>query len=207
MGIITSIAIQKKNKDRVNIYIDGEFWGGMEAIVALENRLKEGKEVDEATLLELKRMSDLETALKKAINLVTKRLKTEHEMREYLHQKGYDEDTIDAVILKLKSYSYIDDYDYTVAFVATHKNDTGRKKLRYDLKNRGVPDTIIEEVLEHIPNEEERDTAKRLAVKYLKNKSLDEKTKKSLSNYLYSRGFEWDTYADIIGQLFRGEEN
>ena len=53
MAVITKIEQQAKNKDRVNIFLDGEFKLGCSLDIAILNHLKEGVEVGEQKLEEL----------------------------------------------------------------------------------------------------------------------------------------------------------
>ena len=45
MGTITDLSHQKKNKDRVNVYIDGSFACGLDALTVVKNRLTVGTEI------------------------------------------------------------------------------------------------------------------------------------------------------------------
>ena len=44
---ITKIEIQKKNKNRVNLYLDEEFYCGLSLETIMKNHLKEGFEINE----------------------------------------------------------------------------------------------------------------------------------------------------------------
>jgi regulatory protein len=206
MSVITDITIQKRNKSRVNIYLDGEFACGMEAIVAAENRLKVGSEISLERLRELSRESDIESAFAKSVRLLSKTLKTKYELKNYLSAKGYSDDVIEVVIDKLKSYNYINDKEYARAYIDDKKGSSGKKKIHVELRQRGVGDYILDEALKTISKEEELRTIGRLAQKYIKGKTLDIKLKKNLANYLYAHGFEWDDYIDIINELFKDDE-
>jgi regulatory protein len=206
MSKITDITTQKKNKSRVSIFLDGEFACGMEAIVALENRLKIGAKISLEELQELSRQSDIESAFTKAAKLLSRMLKTQYELKTYLVNKGYSLDVIDIVIDKLKSYNYINDTEYATAYINEKKQKNGKKKMYFELKRKGISDSILEKVLNKVTKEQEQQTIKRLAKKYINGKTLDVKLKKNLANYLYLRGFDWDDYIDIINDLF-GEED
>lgn len=205
MAKITDITPQKNNRSRVNIFIDGEFFCGMEAIIAAENRLKTGIDIDISKLNEMTELSDIEAAFKKAVGLISKMLKTEKEMNNYLISKGYLKQTADNVISKLKEYDYINDTEYAAAYINGKKSGEGKKKLRYELKNKGISDKILDKVLDKITPEDQTNTIRTLTEKYISGKLLDIKVKKNLSNFLYARGFEWEDYIDIINQIF-GEE-
>ncbi|NLC17313.1 MAG: hypothetical protein GX756_05480 [Clostridiales bacterium] len=207
MSKITDITPQKNNKSRVNIYIDGEFACGMESIIALENRLKVGTQISLEELRELSRQSDIESAFTKAVKLLSRALKTQQELKNYLTNKGYSLDVIDIVIDKLKSYNYINDTEYATAYINEKKIKNGKKKMYIELRQKGVSDKILEKVLKTITKEQEIQTIKRLTEKYIKGKTLDIKLKKNLANYLYSRGFEWGDYIDIINDLFGDQDD
>ena len=207
MSIITDISVQKRNKSRVNIYLDGEFACGMEAIVAIENRLKVGTEISLERLRELSRESDIESAFAKSIKLLSKTLKTKYELKKYLLEKGYSDDVVDVVIDKLKSYNYINDKEYAQAYINDKKASSGKKKIYAELRQRGIGDYILDEALKTVSKEEEQQTIRRLAQKYIKGKTLDIKLKKNLANYLYAHGFEWDDYIGIINELSGGQDD
>ena len=61
--------IQKNNKTRVNVYVDDEFYCGMEAITALAVGLKEGKEVTVDQLNEGIFQSEVRIAFAKSVTL------------------------------------------------------------------------------------------------------------------------------------------
>lgn len=202
MPVITEISYQKKNKSRVNIYLDGEFACGMQAIVAMENRLKVGMQTEADKLKELSEISDIEAAFNKAVKLISKVLKTEHELKNYLIEKGYLLETVNKVIEKLKEYNYINDEEYALAYINEKKQQSGKKKLYYELKQKGISDKILDKAINSITKKDEEEVIIKLANKYIKGKVLDIKIKKNLANYLYSRGFEWDDYIDVIEDLF-----
>ena len=76
MGTITEIKAQKSNKNRVSIYVDGQFLTGMQSIVALKNGLKTGAVIDEKDILQCVHESECAEAFDKCIALLL-RAKTE----------------------------------------------------------------------------------------------------------------------------------
>lgn len=69
MGTITEISHQKKNKARVNVYIDGSFACGLEALTVVKNRLEAGMEIDEAELAAIQSESEGGRAFERAVKL------------------------------------------------------------------------------------------------------------------------------------------
>jgi len=130
----------------------------------------------------------IQEAMKKALKYLSVRLRSEYEMRQYLQQKGYNEDIIEEVIRQLKTYSYIDDYAYAGAFVRdkVNFNPCGSKKIYMELKKRGVSNLCINQALaENLPAETEVELAKKVLAKY---KETDRE--KNL-RYLLGKGFTY----------------
>ena len=64
-GTITALVAQRKNKDRVNVYLDGEFAFGLALIEAL--KLKRGQVLSDADIERLRGADDIEKAHEKAL--------------------------------------------------------------------------------------------------------------------------------------------
>ena len=101
---ITKIEIQKKNKNRVNLYLDDEFYCGLSLETIMKNHLKEGFEINENQIEYLKTETEREVALSKAVSYISKCQKTKKEVLKYLTSKGFDEIICGQVIEKLEEY-------------------------------------------------------------------------------------------------------
>ena len=75
MSIITKIEVQARNKNKVNIYLDEEFYMGASMETVYKLGLKKGNEVDEKKLQELLAAEEKHKALTKAMDYVSKFLK------------------------------------------------------------------------------------------------------------------------------------
>ena len=118
-------------------------------------------------------------------------------MRSRLKLKRYDESTIDAVIDSLKKISEIDDVKFAGFWVESrmHVNPVGSLALRRELKEKGVPDQIIEAVInQKEKNYDEYAVALKLAGERFKRlANIDgRKARKKLYDYLLRRGFGYD---------------
>ncbi|MEG1706551.1 MAG: hypothetical protein RR291_03550, partial [Clostridia bacterium] len=108
MSQVTRLEVQKKNKLRVNLYLDDEFFCGLDAVTALSNHLEVGVNVDETKLYDVLMASESSSAFTRSIDYLSRTMKTEKQMRTYLLGKGYAEQVVDIVVCKLKDYCYID---------------------------------------------------------------------------------------------------
>ncbi len=66
MARVTSIEFQKKNKDRVNLYIDGTYLMSMYAEMVYKYNISVNSEIDQERLTEIIKADDYEKAKNKA---------------------------------------------------------------------------------------------------------------------------------------------
>ena len=110
MAIITKIEAQKKNDDRVNIYVDEKFFMAIYKELVFSFNLKKGQEIDKDYL---KNILDDEIYMKaknKALNILSKSSQSEKQIQQKL-SKDFEEHTIDRVIEFLQKYKFVDDED------------------------------------------------------------------------------------------------
>ncbi|MDX5676028.1 recombination regulator RecX, partial [Clostridioides difficile] len=97
MGIITKIEQQKRNDDRVNIYVDDKFFIAIFKELVYTFNLKKGNEINEE---ELKPILDDEMYIKaknKALNILSHADQSEKKLKEKLSSE-FDENIIERVI-------------------------------------------------------------------------------------------------------------
>lgn len=199
MGKITEIACQRKNKNRVNVYLDGVFVCGLEALTAVKYRLQPGVEISEDELSAIQLESESGTAFEKAVKFVSIRLRTESEIKKFLREKGYTYNVLSAVLQKLREYGLCDDRKFCFEYVAAYRTKAGVNKIRAELKRLGADSTAAEEALEEIDSQ--ADAAFAAAEKYIRTHRDFVMAK--LKHHLYARGF---SYSDIDAALERVKE-
>ncbi len=199
MAIITEIKQTTKNKSQMyEIFVDGESLGLYHIETIIKHSIKVGMEVDVAVLDNALKESTTLVAMEKVLNYISKSMKTQKDIEKYLKGKGYGDDIIESVIAKLREYNYINDEIYAKYFIASKSKKEGNKKIKFDLKNKGLDEKVIAEMLSE--NAEDLDVIKNLADKYLKNKVKDFKTKTKLFAFLASKGFEYENINSVLRQ-------
>lgn len=197
MGKITDIKPQSRNKSRVSLYIDGEFFCGLEKLTVLSCRLHIGDEVNPERLAEASAESERTAAFDKAARYLGVRPRTEKEMTTYLTDKGFSEHTTSHTVQKLKEYGYVNDADFCRAYIDAYKHKSGVRKLEAELRNKGVTRDIIDEALRAAfeDSDEQAEAARRLAEKYLASHKRD---KRKVAVFLAGRGFDYDTVKEAL---------
>lgn len=204
MPTVTALEVQKRNKNRVNVYLDGEFYCGMEALSAVKFGLKTGVEVDTDKLQRSVADSETFSAFNKAVDYLSRAPKTEKQITDYLVRKGYDEQIIDNVRDKLRYYKYIDDERYAEMYVEQNSKTKGARRLKQELLAKGISQDKAEQHSTDYASDN-YDNACRLAQKYMRNKTNDLPTLAKLSRYLLSRGYNYDTVNSVVA-IYKGEQ-
>ncbi|NFM73515.1 recombination regulator RecX [Clostridium botulinum] len=208
-NIITKIEVQKRNKDRVNVYIDEEFNFACSSELIYYHNLKKGKVIDQNSLNDIIKEDNYIKAKGYALKYIEKSLKTESQVKEKLYLKEYDEDTVNKVIRFLKDYNFIDDDKYCDMYIREKLNIYGRNKIKYTLLNKGVKENIVIEKINNINEEKEKKVAYKLAEKKYKIMILREKDKfkiyKKIWPYIISRGYNSNIAEWIINELKSNE--
>jgi regulatory protein len=200
MGIVTGLEVQKRNKKRVNVFVDGEFAFGASLDDAA--RLKKGQEISDATIQLLRDQDAINHAMDAAARLLAARPRSVQEIRKRLQEKDTPPTVIDSALEKLSAMGYLDDHAFAAFWVQernTHKPISPRA-LRYELRQKGVEDPIIAEVLGDIDPEESayravKDRATRLRG-YTRREFRDK-----LSGILGRRGFNYSVTRSVLRRL------
>ncbi|MFZ5518147.1 MAG: RecX family transcriptional regulator [Candidatus Zhuqueibacterota bacterium] len=202
---ITQIVIQQKRKNRCSIFLDDEFAFGLNEDVVFQYGLKKGDELTEKQVEEILVSEEKKAAKERALNLLSFRDRSEKELRTKLKQAGFQEANVDSAIDELKRLRFIDDRKFAMNFAQSKMmaKPLGEFLLRRELKQKGIDEEIIEQVIENIFGETDQVAlALRIAGQKLRQiKNLDEtKKKRRVSDLLLRRGFNWDVVSQVLDQ-------
>ena len=100
MKKITAISVQKKNPNRVNIYLDGEFAFGVARITAAW--LKNGDELSDEKIAKLLAEDSREWAYQQALLYLSYRARSEKEIRQNLQKHEMPEEVIEETLERLR---------------------------------------------------------------------------------------------------------
>jgi len=189
--VVTQIG--EVSKSRCKVYIDQEF-----AFVLYKGELRlyqlaEGKEITQKTYEELMNVVLPKRAKLRAMNLLQKRSYTEKQLRDKLKEGLYPEKIMDAAIEYVKSFRYIDDYQYAVDYITCYESRKSRKKLETELIMKGVSKTVIADAFREWENlggsQDEIAMIQELLEKKHYSPECDMKEKNRIYGFLLRRGF------------------
>jgi len=206
MPTITLLEVQKKNKERVNVYLDGEFAFGLNMMDAA--LLRKGQELDPNAVVELKHKDEIVRAFDQAVKLLARRPYSTQEVRKKLSRKDRPPEVVDAAINRLMQYGYLDDRAFARYWVdnRTRFKPRGRQALGYELRQKGIANSLIDEVLDE--HHEEDDAAYRAAESRARRfrGQPKEAFRQKVGGFLQRRGFNYSTSKAAIQELINNLE-
>lgn len=206
MNEITAITPQIKDKRRCNIYIDGRFYCGLTLETTVKNRLKVGQIVSPTHLAEIQLESEKNTALDKAMTHLSATRKTEKQIRDFLTSKGYLPTVCDYVVDKLNGYGFLNDKEYAESYVEALAKKKGVRLIRAQLRGKGLSQEDVEEAIEGLDEDTQREAANEILQKYMRNKNQDRETLQKAAKYLLGKGFDYELVKDVISVFGSIEE-
>ena len=200
---ITAVKAQKRNPQRVSIYLDGKFAFGLSRFVAAW--LEPGRKLSEEEIAKLLDEDTYEVAFQKALQFIQHRPRSVEETRRRLAEKGFSEDVVKATIEKLLDKGYLDDFDFARRWIENRNTFRPRSErlLAYELRLKGVADDKIGQALEKFGGDE-YELAYQAGIK--KAKKCQDETRfdflKKGGGFLGRRGFHYGIVKPTVDRLW-----
>ena len=204
MGKITALKTNKRTGRQVNLYLDGKFAVKLDTELAVKKGLKVGEEISDGRIKELTEDVGLARGLNIAYRFLSYRPRSEAEMKDRLHRRGFEDSKIEIIINKLKEQNLLDD----TAFAQFWKEnrDTFRPRsqrlTRLELKKKGVADEIIKEVTDDSDDMQSAYQAALHKAQHLPNQDY-EVFRRRLGDYLKRRGFGYTVISQTVKRLWQ----
>lgn len=200
---ISAIKQQVKRADRYSVYIDEKYSFALSETELLRLGIYSGQQITAEELEKLKDDSVRDKARYQALGQLSRRQRSEWELRDYLKRKEYAPEVIDQVIEQLSDYGYVDDKKFADAWVSNRRllKATSGRRLRQELKQKRVSDEVIEEALAEDETDEQqvlRDLVER------KRKQTKYQDDLKLMQYLARQGFDYGSIKSILEEMPRG---
>lgn len=201
-GTITALKVQKRNPQRVNVYLDGEFAFGLARITAAW--LHVGQKLSQEKIAKLKEQDTQEGAYQNALRLLSFRPRSSTEIRQKLAKHGYSDDVIDCALQRLIHSGLVDDARFAKEW-ADNRNEfrpRSRRALEYELRQHGLPREEIDQALEGL---DENTLALQAARKYARKLQALPATefRRKLYGFLARRGFNYEIAKPAVEQAWK----
>lgn len=210
---ITAITAQQKDKNRVNVMVDGKYRFSLDIFQYADLGLKVGQEYSDEELTALEQEGVFGKVYVRALEYCLMRPHSAREVKDYLFKKtrdtrtktgdvkkGISPEVTARVFDRLAEKGYIDDEKFTRYWVENRSLTKGasRRKLQAELRAKGVESTIIERFLRESDRSDDDELQKVIAKKRARYPD-----RQKLMQYLARQGFSYD---DISAALDKTED-
>ena len=145
-----------------------------------------------------------EACLDAALRYLGYRARSEAELRKHLQKRGFSDERVEQVLLKLREKGFADDSAFAKSWMENREcfSPRSRALLRSELRAKGIDAEIIAEVTDGI---DERSSAYTAAQKKARGLStLDHDVfRNKLFGFLRRRGFGYDVSASTVNQMWQ----
>ena len=209
MGIITSIRRNVKDGGRCSVFVNEAFFAACPIDVATSLGLRKGLEMSDELERNLRKEDRRIVLRQKTYHYATYKPRTEKQVRMYLAGRKAVDEEIDDVMKWLIDFHLLDDRKYAERFLeaARDQKPLSRSAAKRTLKLKGVPEMLIDDVLEeHYLVEHALDAARRVAQKKIRmlTASTDKERNDKLMRFLQYRGYAWDVIRTVLDELRSG---
>ena len=201
-GTVTALKFQKNNRQRISVYLDEAYAFGLPDTIAAQLRI--GQTLSDDYLVELQEQDNLERAYQRTLVLLAHRARSTAEISRYLERLDVTPEAVAIILERLMTHGYLDDLQFAQAWVGDRERFRPRSPaaLRNELREKGISQEIIAQVLSDIDQDE---SAHRAAESYARRlQSLDERSfRQKLGNHLLRRGFAHGVVWKVVDQIWR----
>ncbi len=159
-----------------------------------------GEEISGDVYEEIYRNVIVKRAKARALHLLNDMGRTEAQLRRKLTTGGYTEEAAEEAIAYVKSFGYLNDWEYARSFIEGRKNRKSRRELGAALCQKGIGREEAERALEEFYDTEDSEAAVR---ELLRKKKFDLKTAdyvqtQKMAGYLLRKGFRYDEIRRVL---------
>ncbi|MGV8981369.1 recombination regulator RecX [Clostridium sp.] len=204
-SIITKIEAQKKNNNRVNIYMDDEFAFACDAQLVYIHNITKGRTIEKESLQDIIDEDNYIKGKNAALHFLERSFKSARQVVDKLTAKEFDAKTIDRVIGFLEEYGFVDDVRFVDLFIKEKINSSGKNKIKFTLLKKCLPKELIQQGLDKITSEQQLETALKLGERKIVTLSKSEKNFQKLykktSDYLVRSGYDYEIVNQVLGKI------
>ncbi len=208
---ITALKIQARDKNRVNVFVDGRYRFSLDISQVAELGIKTGNEYDEAGLQNLENESQFGKLYTRSLEYVLVRPRSQREIRDYLYRKtrdtrtktgeikrGVSQELTERVFDRLEQKGYISDEKFARFWLENRnvRKGSSLRKLQSELSAKGVAREVISQVLEQT-DRSDAEEIKKIIIKKARRYDSEDK----LIAYLARQGFRYDDIMQAIREI------
>ena len=193
-----------RSRQRVNVFLDGKFAFSLEAEVVVKEGLQVEQELSGSQIEALAKSDHFHRCLNATVHYLSYRPRSESEIRERLRRRGFDGDSVEAVIAKLKEQGLVNDMAFAQFWKDNRVSFSPRSQwlTKLELRRKGVATNIIDQVVDEVG---EADNAYRAALSKARGLPLSDYQgfRRRLGDYLKRRGFGYEVINHTVERIWQ----
>ena len=206
MRKITALRVERGRRKRVKIALDGKSAFSVEVEVAAKEGLQIGQVLSEDQIEALARSDHYHRCLNAAVHYLSYRPRSESELKERLRQRGFDDDTQEAVRTRLQELGLVDDMAFAQFWKDNRESFSPRSRwlTRLELRRKGVANDIIDQVVDAIDDDSSAYRAALSKVRSLPQSDY-QSFRQRLGGYLKRRGFSYGVINHTVERVWQDQ--
>lgn len=201
---ITALRTGRGRGKRLNIFLDGKFGFSLAAEVVAKEGLQVEQSLSTEQIEALTNSDHFQSHFNRALHYLSYRPRSESELRAKLSQRGVDSTMQEAVITGLKERGLLDDMAFAQFWKDNRESFSPRSRwlTRLELRQKGVANDIIDQVVETIDDDE---SAYRAALSKTRSLTLSDYQdfRRRLGEYLKRHGFSYEVINPTLARLWQ----
>lgn len=199
------ITAKSGRKDKMHIYIDGEYLLTVDEVFWFSCGYISGDEINKEELTAFEEAAGSRRAFNSALNSLDYRDHSEKEIRAKLLRK-HDADYVDEAVEKLIELDLVNDERYAENYaheLFEHKK-FGKMRIKSELRAKGISADIANAAVEELFDEEEPDNIQRIVdiiVKRYYNRMNDEVGRKKVFSALQRMGYSFSDIREAMSEF------
>lgn len=199
------ITAKSGRKDKIHIYIDGEYLLTVDEIFWFSCGLVSGDEINKEELTAFEEAAGSRRAFNSALNSLDYRDHSEKEIRAKLLRK-HDADYVDEAVEKLIELDLVNDERYAENYARElfERKKFGKMRIKSELRAKGISADIANAAVEELFEEEEPDNVQRIVDiigKRYYNRMNDEVGRKKVFSALQRMGYSFSDIREAMSEF------
>ncbi|MDO8568310.1 MAG: RecX family transcriptional regulator [Dehalococcoidales bacterium] len=204
MSEISQLLRARTREKQVRVFLNGKFAFSLQAEAAVKEGLRIGQELTDSRVDALVKSERYRRCLAAAVRYLGYRPRSEAEVRDRLHRRGFAGEDIEAVMAKLKEQGFVDDAAFVRFWTENRDSFSPRSQrlTRLELTKKGVHKELVDRVVGAV---DDKDSAYRAAIAKARRLPLSDYQlfRRRLGDYLRRRGFSYEVANQAISLTWK----
>lgn len=200
---ITDVKIQAHNKNRVSVFVDGEYLFSVGDTDAVRLGIKKGREITNEDIAIFNEEGVRSKAKEAAVDLISRKAVTKKTLIDFLLKKGYEKELCQEISDEFALLGYIDDYAFAKSYAqdAFEYKKHGKTRIENDLRKKGVSFDVIKDALSDVDFDYEKNIEEIIKIKFGNADFSDYKVKSKVIRYFAYRGYSISEITSAIDKM------